>query len=301
MALSPCNTTTDLHQRELVEHGSIAFPIACYADDLYVDSVPWHWHEEFEYAIVTAGEPDILVENSRIRLHPGEGIFINAQALHAVETLPMAPGNLHSAVFHPRLVGGNLDSIFWQKLVQPMVRDSALRYVILRPEVTWQRQVLMCFASAWQAMAQETEDYENLVRYQLSKALRLLNQNCPIIAQSPSEQERVDADRIRGMLAFIDAHYTEDLTIDAIAGSISVSASVCLRCFRQILGTTPIQYVKQLRLEKAGELLQNTAKTAREIALDCGFNDVSYFTKSFREKTGMTPRAYRISKKKEDT
>ncbi len=295
MALSPCNTTTDLHQRELVEHGSLFFPIGCYPDDMAVVRVPWHWHEEFEYAIATEGSPVIFVESTQIRLEPGQGIFINSGVLHAVDTPVANTAEIHSAVFHPRLISGNRDSVFWEKLVQPLLRDSALRYVVLRPEVPWQCQILDCFRQSWDAVVEETEDFENDARYLISKALGVLSRNCPVISQSLSEQERIDAGRVRAMLEFIDANYPYDLTVEQIADSVSVSSSVCLRCFRQLLGTTPMQYVKKLRLEKAAELLKTTAKTAKEIAMECGFNDVSYFTKAFREKMGCTPKEFQKS------
>ncbi len=293
MSLSPCNSTIDKSQRELVEHGSLRFPIACYDDDLGETPVPWHWHEEFEFAIVTRGRPVCWVENTRIPLEPGEGIFINSLALHAADQEPPEGPQLHSAVFHPRLIGGSMDSIFWQKLVQPLLKDSALRYLVLKPEIPWHRQVLDCFGAAWQAVVEEPEDYELRVREELSRAFALLNRNCATIVESLSEQQRVDAGRIRTMLEFIDRHASEELTIEEIAASVSVSESVCLRCFRQFLGTTPIQYVKNLRLDRAAQMLRSTAKTAREIAWECGFNDVSYFTKSFREKQGCTPTEYR--------
>ncbi len=292
MALSPCNTTTDLHQKELVEHGSMFFPIACYADDLCVDSVPWHWHEEFEYAIGSYGTSVFLVENTQVCLNPGDGIFINSGVLHAVEGPVPEPTGLHSAVFHPRLISGNRDSVFWDKLVRPLLENSGLRYVVLKADIPWQKRILDCFESTWEAISMETEDFENFSRYQLSSALGLLAKNCPAVSQSISQQELIDAGRVRAMLEYINLNYAYDLTIEEIAGSVSVSGSVCLRCFHQIMGTTPIQYVKKLRLEKAAELLKTTTKTAKEIALECGFNDVSYFTKSFREKMGCTPKEY---------
>ncbi len=292
MSLSPCNTTTDLRQRELVEHGSLFFPIACYHDDLSVIHVPWHWHEEFEFALAMENTPQVFVENAQILLNPGEGIFINSGALHAAQAPVPDAAQIHSAVFHPRLISGNRDSVFWEKLVQPLLQDSALRYVVLKPEIPWQKQVLDCFRISWDAVVEEKEDFENLTRYQISKALGLLTRNCPVISQSLSEQERIDAGRIRSMLEYIDANFSYDLTVEQIAGHASVSSSVCLRIFHQLLGTTPMQYVKKLRLEKAAEMLKTTTKTVKETALECGFNDVSYFTRSFREKMGCTPKEY---------
>ncbi len=292
MAISPCNTTTDADQRELVEHGSIFFPIACYNDDLYADGVMWHWHEEFEYAIAQPGECVFLVENVPVQLRPGDAIFLNSQVLHAVERARNPGTGLHSAVFHPRLVSGSRDSVFWESLIRPLLEDWALRYVVLRPEIPWQNAALAHLHGAWDAMAQEPEDFENLVRYHLCAALHLVVKHSPVEKTALSQQEQVDAARVRGMLEFIHSNFAYDLTTAQIAGCVSISASVCLRCFHQLLGTTPIQYLKQYRLEKAAQMLKTTAKTAQEVALDCGFNDISYFTRSFREKMGCTPKEY---------
>ncbi len=292
MAISPCNTTTDVYQRELLEHGSLFFPIACYADNLMVDSVPWHWHDEFEYAIAWAGEPVFYVEKTCVQLQPGDAIFINAGVLHAADSLVATKTDLHSAVFHPRLISASQDTVFWEKLVAPLLKDSAFRYVVLKADTPWQQKVLEEFHAAWNTVADEPDDYENMVRFHLSSALRLLVCNSPILSQPLSEQERIDAQRMRIMLEYIHENYTDELTIQKIAQTANVSESVCLRCFHQIMGNTPIQYIKKLRLEKAAQMLRSTSMTAKEVALTCGFNDVSYFTKAFKEKTGYTPKAY---------
>ncbi len=293
MALATCGVTTNANQKEMKSHGSVDFPIACYADEPTEAAIPWHWHEEMEYAFVTEGEPVFLLENTRIQLHPGEGIFINTGALHAVENLKSPASGLHSAVFHYRLAGGSTDSRFWQQFVQPLLHSSALRYILLTPNVPWQNQILKDFRQCWESISSDMENYENSVRFWLTDALWLITKHCPGISHTLSEQEQLDASRIRTMLEYIEAHYAEDLSVEQIAGSISVSGSVCLRCFNQMLGITPIQYVRQLRLGKAAQLLRNSSKTAKEIALECGFNDISYFTRTFRQKMGCTPKEYR--------
>ncbi|MCD8022091.1 MAG: helix-turn-helix transcriptional regulator, partial [Lachnospiraceae bacterium] len=65
------------------------------------------------------------------------------------------------------------------------------------------------------------------------------------------------------------------------------------RCFHEMLNTTPMQYVMETRLKKAAALLRSTNKSAKDIALDCGFNDTSYFTKMFRLRYDCTPGKYR--------
>ena len=55
------------------------------------------------------------------------------------------------------------------------------------------------------------------------------------------------ADRIKRMLQYIQDHYAEDVSVDQIAASASISASECLRCFHDMIGTTPNQYLRDRR------------------------------------------------------
>ena len=143
-------------------------------------------------------------------------------------------------------------------------------------------------------MADEPFDFENRVRYHLSSALRLLSTQCVGGRTKVSEQERIAAERMKQMLRYVEEHYSEELTVEKIAASVALSESACLRSFRQLLGITPIQYVKQFRVEKAAELLRSTRLKTGEIGMECGFADGSYFIKTFREIKHCTPREYRI-------
>ncbi len=104
--------------REQVQHGSALFPIACYAEGLKSYSVAWHWHEEFEFILGVKGPLMVDVNKARLTLRTGQGVFLNAGVLHAVEQAQEGDALLHSGVFHPRLVGG-MDTVFWQKLIRP--------------------------------------------------------------------------------------------------------------------------------------------------------------------------------------
>ena len=286
------DVVADAGGRELVQHGSALFPIACYAEDLERYSVAWHWHEEFEYILAIRGPLTVGVNRMRLILQTGQGIFINSGALHAVEEAENGDALLHSGVFHPRLVGG-MDTIFWQKLIRPLLQPGAPAFLRLEGTERWQRQVLQNLQEVWQAVAQEPEGYENRVRYQLTEALHLVVAHSPAQVCRTSQQEQVAAERMKQMLRFVEEHYAEELTVERIADSVALSESACLRSFRQLLGTTPIQFVKQYRIEKAAELLLTTRLKAGEIGAECGFADGSYFIRTFRELKHCTPKEYR--------
>lgn len=87
MALSACNTETDSAGRELTVHGTAAFPIACYHDDLEAAPVPWHWHEELELLIASEGGVLAAAAGEKYTLAEGDGLFINAGVLHALSLI----------------------------------------------------------------------------------------------------------------------------------------------------------------------------------------------------------------------
>ena len=286
-------TVVDGSQRELATHGSTAFPLAIYADSLRNDEVPWHWHEEWELILALDGEVLVCTGGARYLLKAGEGVFVNSQILHGCWDWENSHSRLHSVVFHPRLVGGSLDSVFHQRYVQPLVHNRALESLHLTPEIPWQRDFLDNVEQVWQCCSRGNRGYEFRARQLLSENLLLLLDHVPESPTQPSVRQQRDAERIKAMLQYIHDHCTDPISTLDIAGSASVSESECLRCFRHTIGTTPIQYLRQYRIQKAVQLLTTTQLPVSAISEACGFQDVSYFTKTFRETKGCAPTVFR--------
>lgn len=293
MALSPCNSTVDPSGRELVQHGTAAFPIACYHDDLSVNEVLWHWHEELEAALITEGSCVLSIGSRLHTVHAGQGFFINAGVLHGAKALNGSPCRIHSLVFHPRLVGGSEGSVFYQQYLLPLTGDPMLEWIFLQPDENWQSQALSALEQAWQLCMEEKPGFEFRVRSALTEFVWLLDGLSPALPRIPDSRALRNSDRIKRMLSCIHSRYAESLNIKSIAASASLSESECLRCFRSTIGTTPIQYLKQYRLRQAADQLLSSQDKIAEIAERCGFQDISYFTKSFREAYGCTPTEYR--------
>lgn len=293
MALTPCNSKTNLQGMELTRHGTGLFPIACYHDDLCRETVPWHWHPELEVGIITRGAAVIAAGAERFTAKQGDGFFVNSGVLHTVLDHERSGCRLHSSVFHPRLVGGSVDSIFWQNYIQPLIADGTRQSLHLDGSAPWHTEALRAIASAWKSCVEEEPGYEFQARSALSQFVFLLSQHCPSAARPLPGKVLRDEERVKQMLRFIQEHYSSDITVADIAGSATISESECLRCFRSIIGAAPVQYLKQFRVQRAAELLRSSREGVAEIGGLCGFQDASYFSKTFRELKGCTPTEYR--------
>lgn len=82
---------------------------------------------------------------------------------------------------------------------------------------------------------------------------------------------------------------------EELAASLNMSYTWFRRMFRQYTGLAPAQYIAQLKIQKAKELLTMSNKTVKEIALDLGFESIDYFSTSFRKQSGQTPTQFRLT------
>ncbi len=101
-----------------------------------------------------------------------------------------------------------------------------------------------------------------------------------------------DADLARAVRT-IREQACRGLRVDDVAEAVAISRRALEQRFRRALGRTPKEEITRVRLERAQQLLRQTAMTIQRIAVTSGFRSVDYFDRAFRRQTGLTPRAYR--------
>ena len=110
MVYHPSFTPTTERLRELVESPERDFPHTAMDADLmrYPDrGAPWHWHECFEFAVVSGGDVLLRTPQGEAALRAGDGYFVNANVLHASRMVPGVPrARLHAQLFRRELIAG---------------------------------------------------------------------------------------------------------------------------------------------------------------------------------------------------
>jgi AraC-like DNA-binding protein len=143
----------------------------------------------------------------------------------------------------------------------------------------------------------EMDDLERLVA--VLDLLRLLAQSeerRPLASPgySPSLHQR-DIRRIDRVMRYLQQHKAEPIALETVAQLIGLTPKSFCRFFKANTGKTFVSYLNELRIGDACQKLIETGASITEIAMDCGFNNLSNFNRRFREIKGLAPREFRLA------
>ena len=271
-----------------------------------------HWHEDLQFIYVLSGSIEVKTLDNTVSVQAGEGIFINKNVVHFVRRT----GECHynSFIFPAQFLefsAGQACTVHSpaKLFVDVVVENEQFSLFHFTSGEEWQEKALSllcrlselirCYSSGdtgkeRSVCESDGTDRRGFYVYEVLVLLAALwltmRKN---ILLPPKQQESTVSMRMQKFLRCIEQHYPEDLTLEDIAESASVSKSECLRCFNLTLQTTPYKYLMEYRLSKAAELLKKTDQPVSDISACVGFHQVSHFGKCFKEKTGYSPREYR--------
>ena len=296
MALQKCGLNLNRDRKELQPHGSADFPCAGY-DSYHTerpeDVIPWHWHQEIEIIYIAEGRMEIKVPAKSYILNQGDMAAINSNVLHYASALGEC--RLHSLVFSPQLIAGNSDSVFAKKYMDPLLSCEAFSGL---PVWAGKKNITALFNAAFEALAQDTNGFEFIVRENFSRICFYLWGLFSGQLHEKADHFHQDTIRIRRMIEYIQKNFARNLPLSEIAASANISERECLRCFQKTIQTSPVQYLLKYRVMQGAEMLrQNQGRSISEIAADCGFESPSNFAKIFRRFYNCTPREFREKKR----
>jgi two-component system response regulator YesN len=144
----------------------------------------------------------------------------------------------------------------------------------------------------------------------VNKVMRINNQEdlCAWISTALNEfielvytsQDARKVSQIRPAINYIDANYNKPITLADVARASHLSVSRLAHIFKEQMGVTIIDYLTSVRIERAKQLLLATDQNCTEICFEVGYNNQSYFTRSFKGIVGMTPRQFRIENQRQE-
>lgn len=131
---------------------------------------------------------------------------------------------------------------------------------------------------------QTFSSFDNLKNW-ITDSLTFLSESRQVLASQTTAVSTVKA--------YIESHLSEELDRDTLASMVYLNADYLSHLFKKDTGSSLINYIIDCRIARSKELLLKGEMNIRDIAITCGFQNISYFSRQFKKSTGMTPRQFR--------
>lgn len=287
----------DAARREKREHGTQAFPFQIYpaldgseADDS--DFIPYHWHPELEIITVESGQVSLTIADHVYEGRHGDVFFAAGEELHEIRAA--GRGNrFRSFVFAADFLQFARADQAESELLAPLAAGRLRFPTSLRAGAPGQREVRTLLAHIMRACLGRGYGYQLVVK----AALLGIVAACAQAGLLAGRQTRPGADykarQRKEIVGFLGEHFTEPLSLPAVAARFGLSPQYFSSFFRENFGRTFTQHVNALRIEQAARLLRESDLPVMEIGFNVGFDNFSYFIKRFRAVYGVSPSNYR--------
>lgn len=277
---------------ELQQRGTVDFPIELYCIDKHHTryEMASHWHTEPEIIRIISGGLNVKLNDKEYIAREGDVIFVNSETIHGA--YPVGECKYECIVFHPGLLSAENDSC-------RMFMDSILnhRYEVNRFNPYNGSEFHAAANSLFEAMKGDAlAGYKFTVLGALYRFFGVIIDS-GLCHSADADSVHIDKNvpKLKNALAFIRSNYDKQITLEDMASHAGMSPKYFCRFFREMTRKTPIEYLTAYRIEKASRRLLGSDISVTDTAYSCGFNDLSYFIKTFKALKGTTPGKFRRS------
>ena len=171
---------------------------------------------------------------------------------------------------------------------------AAITYTILyiRRIKRQQRETLEAYMALLEGEIATPHSDQRSEKVKKSEGAEVSGEEPQEVNEIPSEDDLL----MKRVVAYMEDNLgNSDITIDDIAQAVAVSRTSLHRKMKQMMGTSPMEFLREARIRKAAKILTTTDRNVSEIAYQCGFSDPKYFSKCFKTTFGQTPTEYKQS------
>lgn len=278
-----------LELKENKPHGTKEYPYTQYfiQKSKRAFHIPVHWHNEIEIIYVKQGRLSICIQEEVYQAIEGDVFFVNPGELHFMESNDMLVA-YYTILFPLEFISFQTEDLLEQQILQPL-RMKNLLFPIVVVEEQWKEKMITWLEEMINVNKKQEIGYQLRTRILLLEILELFIRNKAFCTSSFKQSSNLQ----REMLSYIQAHYTEKITLQMLAQEFHLSEKYVSVYFKKHFSISFMQYVGHLRMTKAKQLLLSTELSITEVALSCGFLSVNLFIRNFKELYQVTPLQYR--------
>ncbi|MDD6306908.1 MAG: AraC family transcriptional regulator [Clostridiales bacterium] len=277
---------------ETKTHGMLTFPYTVYNGNIpgYLASFPLHWHDEMELIYVTGGCGIVTVSSQQYIANAGDIVVVLPQVVHSIEQYENRQMEYFNILFRFSLLNASTNDICYEKYFKPLYDHTKCVPVYLASNTPLNSQIHPYISYLTETREGRDVEDELMVKSSLFAIISKLNRySCTASTSELTLQNTYD--KLKKVLLYVRENYSMEIPVSTAADICGFSPSYFMKLFKELTGKSFSQYLIHYRLEVAARLLSKNEQKITEVATDTGFNNLSYFTRAFVSKYGITPSA----------
>lgn len=276
--------------QEQKKQGTFNFPIAYYHQSPITPRyhMQHHWHTQYEILRIISGSFHFTLDSETRLLQPGDCVLITSGTLH---------GGIPDDCVYDCIVFDFQLLTHQNHACAKTMHDIMTHKISIFPYLSdYSEEILPIITKLCHALSRKKPGYEFTTQGYLYLLLSV------ILEKHLYEEvvyDNVSANRltsIKNVLVYISENYANHISLDVLSKIAGMNPKYFCRYFRSVTERTPIDYLNYYRIECACEMLSTKDISIKETAISCGFNDESYFIKTFHKYKGVTPKQFMKTK-----
>ena len=250
--------------------------------------IPVHWHDEFEIIYVRSGFLTVSISGESYIGKTGEAFVVSPGNLHLMGS-QTGTVDYYTFLFPLKYISFRTDDMLDEKLLEPL--NSGHLMICPRVKDT-AKELCEQLIEIYEAKKDESE---SKITTQVRTKIILLQfilemwKKGFVIENDTSGRNTVEKE----MVSYIQQNFTGKISLREFGEQFHLSEKYISRYFKEHFHITLSQYVTYLRLEHAKQLLQDTDIPVTDVAMQSGYQNVSYFIRSFQKAYAVSPLKYR--------
>lgn len=278
---------------ELKKHGINDFPYMVYNTKmpLYFKYYPLHWHDDFEILYIVEGKLNVRVQGKSYSCEPGDIVVIPPDYMHDMQMADESGCRYGNIIFKFELLEKDSESDIYKKYFAPfMLCDMPDCY--LSKDNPLNKEIEPYVKELFETRHDKYTTDELRVKSDLYRIIFYIkNMLASDKSKIPMAEEWLE--RLKPVLSFVQNNLSCEMSVEQASDMCKSSKSHFMKMFKNLTGTSFVDYVKTCRLEYAYRLLIDTTKSIEDIGNECGFSNFSYFIRSFKSAYGSSPLQFR--------
>jgi AraC-like DNA-binding protein len=239
-----------------------------------------HKHDDImEIVFIREGSGSHFIGDKQYNTRKGDLLIYNSSVLHDEHANPDTTMSVYCC---------GVTNLKLKDLAENHLVSEGSSYVLHSGEYATEIESL--FRLLCMQVKEQRPGAEELGTYLLCSLIALILQLPQEAPDRQNSEEWILANRIKG---YMDDHYLEDISLESMARTLTISPYYLAHVFKEATGFSPIQYIIRRRIGQAQSLLINTNHSVTQIAGMVNYDNISYFTTLFSRIVGMSPKKYR--------